>query len=457
MSLSLIVWLVVFPLLAFMAFHRPVWGVTLYMFTFFAHPSFWWWGTPIETYRWNLFAGIVLLCAIFAHGRRLIPTSPVARKTTMLGLAMLANAAAVHFLLAPSAAVSSESFLLMAKFLLLFLMIMASVKDRDDLRWIVVSIAIGVAYLGYEIMFNQRGAFRGGRLLSVGAPGADDSNELASLLVTVIPLIGSLCFIGNRWQKVLGAVSAGLGLNAILLCNSRAAFLALLLSAMVLLVAAPKSQRRKAWAALGLGVLAAYFLLGDARIVERFWTTFASAEERDHSASERLIYWRAGANMIADRPLGSGGHGFKKVYGGDYLKQVGSNFEMRSVHNGFINEACEWGVQGLALRLAFVGTAILFLIKVLRRHVSDAFDRDAFFGLCLIASTSGFLVTCLFNDALDAEWGYWTGAMMLVLAKQLAEETRWAYDCDLADADANDVLWIDSASGIETWSTAADR
>lgn len=449
MSLSLTLWLVAFPVLALLAFHRPVWGVTLYLFTFFAHPSYWWWGTPIETYRWNLVAGIVLLSAILAHGRRLIPTGLMARKTTMLGLVMLANATAVHFLLAPNTAISGESFVLMAKFVLLFLMIMASVKDRDDLKWIIVSIAFGVVYLGYEITFNQRGAFRGGRLLSVGAPGADDSNELAALLVAVVPLVGSLVFIGNRWQKLLGAVSAGLGLNVILLCNSRAAFLALIVSAMVLLVAAPKPQKRKAWTALGLGALAAYMLLGDTRIVERFWTTFASAEERDRSASERLVYWRAGVNMIADRPLGSGGHGFKKVYGGNYLKEVGSDFEMRSVHNGFINEACEWGLQGLALRLAFIGASVFCLIHVLRDFDFSAFDSDAFLALCLIAGMSGFLVMCVFGDRLDAEWGFWLGAMMVVLATQLAEKTRWAEEPALADSYPSDVLWLDSARGTK--------
>ncbi len=110
-------------------------------------------------------------------------------------------------------------------------------------------------------------------------------------------------------------------------------------------------------------------LMNDQRIVERFWTIFVGeGEERDHSAAGRLDYWKAGLRMIADHPLGGGGHGFSRAYGMPYIREVsGAEFAARSVHNGYINEVCEWGIQGGILRLAFLYTSMALMFETSRR------------------------------------------------------------------------------------------
>ena len=140
-------------------------------------------------------------------------------------------------------------------------------------------------------------------------------------------------------------------------------------------------------------------------------TTFTDAEERDSSAASRLDYWQAGLRMLADYPLGAGGDGFHDVHGPKYIAQVsGVYFDSRSVHNGFINTACDWGIQGLLLSLAFLGGALALLWRTMRACNTRGDERGALLACGLFAGVVGFLVTSLFGDYLDNEWGYWVAA-----------------------------------------------
>ena len=175
----------------------------------------------------------------------------------------------------------------------------------------------------------------------------------------------------------------------------------------------PPAVRKKTMKLLALGCVAAFFLLGDPRIIERFLTTFSSEGERDGSASSRLVYWQAGLMVISDHPLGSGGFGFKKVHAKEYLAKVNENFEARSVHQGYINEACEWGIQGLILRLLFFLTAFIACGRAAKYQRSIGNLSPTLLRLGLISGTSSYLLTCFFGDFLMKEWGYWmVGAMV---------------------------------------------
>ena len=120
--------------------------------------------------------------------------------------------------------------------------------------------------------------------------------------------------------------------------------------------------------------------------------------------------------MVSDYPLGAGGHGFKKVHGDRYLRDDGLEIS-KSVHNGFINEACEWGIQGFTLRMLFVGGALLLLWQTVRAPDLDDDTFARLLGCCLFAGLIGFCVTCLFGDFIDAEWGYWMVAFAVIHAR----------------------------------------
>lgn len=320
MSNMLAAWLCGFALLSVLSFFRPVWGVAVYMLTFFACPAFWWWGDPIEGYRWNLYGGVVLLAAVGLSrflgstvGDKTAQSQGIRRIKWFAG-AILLNATFVHFMLAPNLVISSDSYFLLAKFVLLFFLISMAIQTPKDFRIVLFVIVLGAGYIGYEATINDRGKIEGSRLEGIGAPGASQANQCASLMVTILPIAGGLFLTERRWGKLLILVVTPLILNVILLCNSRGAFLGAIATGVVFLAAAPPQVRKRAFKLIALGIVAVWVLLGDPRIIERFYTTFASEEERDSSAAGRIVFAKAGLEMIADHPLGAGGDGFKEVY-----------------------------------------------------------------------------------------------------------------------------------------------
>jgi O-antigen ligase len=415
MSLTLFVWLAAVVVLAVRAFsHSATYGLSLYMLTFFVSPAFWWWGDPIATYRWNLGAALIFAVAVLIErGNDLKKPVEISNWPQLLALAFFVNVNLVHFLLAPNQAVSFDRYFLVVKFFALFVVLAVCIRDAKALRLAFWSMTLCAGYIGYEVTINERGQFFDGRLQGIGAAGVQEPNELAALLGTVLPLTAGLFFTGTTKEKIGIAIVGPMILNVVLLCSSRGAFLALIAGAIVFLYMAKGPARKKIMRGFALGILAVYLLLGDPEIFTRFMTIFANAEERDASAAYRLVIWSAAFSVLSDHPLGSGGDGFNRLYSRQYLETG------RSVHNGFLSEAIEWGVQGLILKLLFL-TAGLFVVlrTVKQRGVQD--PESTVIAACLVTSLTVLVVASAFADFLDNEWGYWIVGMMLGYARAYA-------------------------------------
>jgi hypothetical protein len=415
MSLTSAAWVALGIALAVLSFRRPAYGVSLYMLTFFAAPEFWWWGDELPPLRYASLAGIALLAAVVF--RAVLSSESGARRFSIVhavAILIALNATFVHFALASTPSISVGNYVELLKLVLLVFLMTRAIENRDDLRIVLMSIALGAAYIGYEVWWNERGYFSGGRLEGVGAPGADGSNSLADLMLFCLPLIGSLFINGRRHHKLTTIIAAPLALNVLLLCNSRGAFIGLLGAALTFLLVARGPTRKQAVRSLALGGIVFYLLLGDPEILERFATTFAGSEERDASAASRIDFWKAGLMMMADYPLGDGGGSFKYVRGGYYLSQVmGQDAVDRSLHNGYLTEGTEWGVQGLLLRLLFLGAALLAASRTAGICRQEGRHDDALLGTCLIVSVAGYLVHCFFGSFISNEWGYWSVVLLV--------------------------------------------
>lgn len=414
MSITAGVWALLAVSLAAASLSRASWALALYMLTFFAAPQLWWWGRDLPGLRYALIAGFVLLASVVLNSSKAaIRQNVSARATTLAGLAMIANATFVQVALATDPAISFDGYVELIKFVMLYFLMSAAIQDRRDLRTVLVSLALGGAYIGYEVWYNERGDFNAGRLEGVGAPGADTANALASMLLMVLPLIGSLFIDGRRWQKALVVLAAPLALNVVILCNSRGAFLGLIGGGLVFLLLSRGPTRRKAVRVLSLGGIALFLLLGDPEILQRFTTTFVGAEERDRSAASRIEFWKAGIAMLQDYPLGAGGDSFKYVHADKYLAQVGSVQTARSIHNGYLTEATDWGVQGLVLKLLFIGTAIAAAYRRIGHcRAANRLD-DALVGVSFIVAVASFLIICMFGSYLSSEWAFWIVAFLI--------------------------------------------
>src|SRR5205807_527755 len=151
--------------------------------------------------------------------------SPKVKRICWIAIAILVNATFVHFVFSPNLAVSELSYNLLAKFVLLFFMLIAATRNVLDFRIVLLSILLGAGYIGYEATINHRGKLRANRLEGIGAPGAGSANDLANLMVTVMPLAGVFLLSDRKWEKMVTIPIGGFLINVVLLCNSRGAFL----------------------------------------------------------------------------------------------------------------------------------------------------------------------------------------------------------------------------------------
>ena len=77
------------------------------------------------------------------------------------------------------------------------------------------------------------------------------------------------------------------------------------------------------------------------------------------------------------------------------------------MHQGYISEAMDWGVQGLLLHLGFTFTAIWSAFKTSRFRKKIGDSQTSFLGSCLIGGFAGLLVGAFVGDFYHLEWGYW--------------------------------------------------
>jgi hypothetical protein len=434
MSLTSALWAGLFVLMPVLSIARAGWAVPLYMMTFFAAPQLWWWGDQLPDLRYALTSGFVLVAAAILgqsqpeDGRRHFGLVQWA------AIGIVVNAVLVHLFLAAGPRFSQVELIEVAKFCLLFFLMSSVIKKKADLRLAFVAMAVGAGYIGYEVTINERGEFNGGRLEGVGAPGADTANSLASLLMTTLPFTGSLISQSGLSLKVLVAIAAPLALNVIILCNSRGAFLALIGSGISFVLLSRGKTRKNALKALGLGAVVLYLLLGDPEIVQRFATTFSGAEERDSSASSRIEFWTAGWELIKDHPLGSGGGAFKYVLGERYLRMYTTQVDSRSLHNGYLTIATNWGVQGLVLHLIFVLAAMTAAYRTSETCRRAGLTHDALVGTCVIVGGIALLIGSVFGSFLPNEWCYWLVAYLVRYADIYRPETAEAQLLPAEDA-----------------------
>ncbi|REJ64755.1 MAG: O-antigen ligase domain-containing protein [Planctomycetota bacterium] len=409
------------------ATQRPIWGTGYYMLNFFAQPDYWAWGAPLTNpgvLRWSLYSSLYLLfVTLLQPSATRFKSDPDSKRASGFFVAMLINALFVHIAFAYVPEKSWEMWTLMGKYAVFYFLALATIRSARDFTWFLGFFALGLAYWGFE------GKFVGvtlisGRLEKFGGPGCSNSNELASITATLLPLMGALIIMVRGIRRVIVAFGTALALNILMLANSRGGFVGLLVGAVTIPVVSTGRVRELALKGMALGALGAFLLAGNPEILTRFLSTFYSdSSARGQSALDeanketRKVFWKAGLNMLADNPLGSGGAAFKSGKGNPYIAKQGLNDENRSCHQGFIVEAMSWGVQGLILRMGLVICAGLAALKTSRFRMELGDYNTAFAGACICGSFATVLVTSLFGDFLQMEWAIWICIVAVGYAK----------------------------------------
>ncbi len=426
--IEIVLYFILSAFLIIKAFERPAWGIAYYMLNFFAQPQYWSWGAPLPIgMRWSLTAALVLLIAMLMFGsEREFHKDPARTRTSIFAILIAVNGFLVHSSFAYYPEGSWPVYVEMAKFIVLYFVIVQSIQSQQDFKIFIWCFVLGVFYWGVEGRFLGTLRIDRGRLEGFGGPGCDASNELSSIMVALLPVIVGAVMLFKGRPRWIPVASALLGLNVLLMTQSRGGFMGLIAGAVVLPLIASGRARKLAIRGFAVSTLAVVLLAGNPQILIRFMTTFASEDSMGQSVDDRIAFenkesrkafWRIGRQIIAAYPLGSGGDTFRYERGIRYIKRAQTRYMNESVHQGYIDEAMDWGVQGLIFHMGFILSAIFCAFKTMRfrKRLGDA--ALSLFGAALISGFAGWLVTCLVGDFMHLEWGYWLCIISVSYAK----------------------------------------
>lgn len=414
MNLHALIWLGLFAFLARWTFQRASWGVPLYMLTVYALPAKWWWGRGLLTTvgRWNLLAALILATAVYLDNRRQGRDSDgTARPVLFILLLYMINATCVHFFFAANPPHSWVGLHSQWKMFALFVLMVTVIHDKWDLELVLWSMVLLTTYVSYEVVWNDAGGHQDGRA---------GGNIIGSICAMSIPLGGYFLFSGNLRQKAIAAVSLVFTLEFTLQTVSRGVYLGVVGAAIWFVLEAKGRVRKYAIGGILLGVIAAYVQARSDRDFywERFSSVFSSSEQQDVSATSRTELWSRGLKMIGDHPLGSGYQAaFHSDLGYTYVEDVRDH--QGSPHNGYIELAASWGIQGAVLFLAAAGVAWLQSSRSIAVAMAAGDDNAALMGYCIHSSIIIFLIARFFSGSVFVEHAFWWMALAVTYQRSI--------------------------------------
>jgi O-antigen ligase len=234
---------------------------------------------------------------------------------------------------------------------MLFLIVFAGVRTREQLLWVVGSLVVGA------VVAAVYGMVAGPPPDDPGRVAIGNANETAASLVAGGTLAAALVFAlrGKPVLRLLTTIAVPLCVFAVFLTLSRGGLVALGAS----LIAAIVVAGRRRGVVLGLAAAAVV-----ATVI--YFGAFAPAEARNRvlelqGGTGRTDIWTVGWRMVEDQPLLGVGAGNFPVASIHYLLEPGALMRTdfivdnpKVAHNTYLNVLAELGVVGLALFLAVI-------------------------------------------------------------------------------------------------------
>ncbi len=307
------------------------------------------------------------------------------------------------------------------------------IRSRGDIRVLVASLVLsGVsqAMLGYiQFVFHLGPAafiIRGGYLRAYGT--FDQPNPFAGYLNMIFPLALSMAILGaKRAERPMYALAALLMAGAILVSESRGAFLAGVVANSIVLGCLSWRYRLVAWTGVVVGFvggwLASFGLVPTGpfqRLLDAVGlggVSFGNVTNANFSAVERAAHWLAGVRMFAAHPLlGVGIGNYADAYPAYHPR--GWYDPLQHAHNYYINIAAEAGIVGLLAYVLLMVSALWYCWTILWR-LRDHLLRGVVLGVL------GAFVATSFHNLFDVLYVHGLAALLGLMMALVAVSNRW--------------------------------
>lgn len=402
MSVTAIVFLLIYSAGLLLTFRNPYYGVLTYIFEWHNHPPYYWWGDEVPDLRWSFTIALVTLISwVFNRHRLGEQDKPDYRPVVWVVLIVL-NMYFVSYL---HAVLPDESFTKAFEafnILVHFVLMVSIMRKHEDYRRMIWLMIVCVAYWGW-IAYSEGS----NRDIGVLAPNATEENAVSAHVMTVLPFIGVYFLTGNKLGKIIAAFTVPFAFNLIILANSRATFLGLVVIATISIFLVKGKIRF----AVIVGIIAAGFLF--VQLTNEDFTERQTMETYDDgSATKRLHIWAGGYEMWKDHPYGVGGGGFAEL-SLDYIPELD---ESKSQHNTFVAVFTDWGFIGIILYLGFL--THIFIMSVIMKRRTRKFPALKKYTLEITAvqlALIGISAAGVFHSRQYAEIVFWLCAFIMML------------------------------------------
>lgn len=420
--------------LATSLFQGAHWAFYIYQLVYFLNPEKRWWSAGIPFSKYSLITVIFLMLAYFIQSKKYnyhlnkFNNVPQFKWTILL----LISYSTTYFF-----AINKHIHLdALIEFIKLFVVIAIAYKVLDTvkkLEYSIYTLIAGIAYLGYEASLLGRDQY--GRIGRFGMIDAPDVNVACAAMITSLPFLILYFWRGAVIKKVIMTIFGAVIINALVLANSRGAFVGGAIGSTYLIWEMLRSRfnikfQRAMTIFLILGGLLSLSFVVDESFYERINTLSDIGDERK-SGSSRTKFWLLAIDVSKEYPMGAGARGFELLspyyVPEEYFDQGKTT---KAVHSVWFQALTELGYIGFFFFMMLIYSSYKSLNQVKHYYLKKNDIHAYYFTHALLSSYIGVLAASSFINQFRTQIIYWFilfSACLLnisLLEKKRAEELQ---------------------------------
>ncbi len=391
---------------------NPVYSFVLYETVYFFSPGQRWWSYNIPGISYSFYTVMLMFFAVIIlyrkhHHKNKLLSAPQFKWIYLL--VFLYNITYFYAVLPEGHFTAAINFLKLGVIISLAYKLIDSSRKLDYAIWGYIFGSWYISFLTW-----QTGRNSGDRVEGIGTVDSPDANGIAAAIAP--SLVFCLFYFWTQKSKYSKLVFAFAGIfvaNALVLINSRGAFLAAALGIlffMYYMYFSSFQQKFQKATALWISIigLTGAIYLADESFTSRIMTIqHAEILEEEETGATRIIFWMTALDIARDYPFGSGYLGFD-YYAPEYLPDIDTGFSRnRSVHSTWFEALTEIGYLGLVLLLLMIYSSYITTRKCLRRLKEDKDIENYFKIIALQAACFSYLIAMSFMNRFRAEILYW--------------------------------------------------
>lgn len=404
--------------LALALVRHPIYGLFSYMLAFYMGPDTAWWGEGLPDLRWALSSAVVTLIAVVVH-KQPKGRMPWYSHGSVKILMVLAAWMWIQTLWALSPDRNMFVASLFTKYVLMFAVIYRALDTPDRVHQFAIAHIIGCFWWGYLAWQNPGG----GRLEDIGTGDVAGSAFASMHVSTALAIAGFFVLSFPGWKRWTPFVAIPFILNAIILMQTRGAFVGLVGAAPLALLLGPKNKRKIVSINMVLGGIL-LLMVADQSFWERMGTIKPEeGQQMESSAASRFDIAEANWRMFQDYPMGVGHRGndlLSPNYMPEHLLTDKEGSQIRSAHNTIMAILVDHGLPGIVLFVLLHVAIARAILRLRRDSLDDPSPQMMAFAAGLALALAIYWLNAQFANMIKGEIVIWIAAMTAALLSHRA-------------------------------------